>query len=355
MNNAGIIEGYFGTPWSMDNRMSYASFMNECGLRFFIYAPKNDPNLRKKWDEPWADDYINGLSNLADTFHRHGIEFGIGFTPAGDASDISAKPQILTERCRNIVGCLPLDYFVLLFDDLVNNDRDRLAYHQLKITDLVLDATDSVKRHIVCPSYYSFDPVLEKVFGAMPRNYWNEYASSLDPRVDIFWTGEKVCSSGYSSDHLVRVADIFKRRPFLWDNYPVNDGKKMADYLYLEPYRDRGSFLDELTSGHAVNPMREPAACKIVLATLAFAYKDSPLDASSHEYWRIAEKVLGKDVCELLKVHWEVFVHCGRSSIEPGERGRLAEKYRSCGTAQGREIADYLDGRYEFDPACLTG
>lgn len=354
MNNAGIIEGYFGTPWSMSARLNYASFLSESGFSFFIYAPKNDPHLRKKWSESWSDDYTDSLCNLADRFHHHGIDFGIGFTPAGNASEVCENPGLLKDRVRDIVSSVPLDYFVLLFDDLVNNDREKLAFYQLKITDTVLDVSSSVGRHVICPSYYTFDPVLEKVFGARPENYWREYAAHLDPGVDVFWTGEKVCSSGYSAEHLETVAEIFGRKPFLWDNYPVNDGKKMADFLYLEPFRNRGSYLDDLTSGHAVNPMREPGVCKLVLATLASAYGNSPLDMSDEHYWRMAEKILGKNVSGLLKSHWKMFSKDGLGSIAPEVRRSLAAEYRACATEQGTEIADYLEGKYEFDPDCLT-
>ncbi len=354
MSNIGIIEGYFGDPWSMDARLEYPSLLSEMGYKFFIYAPKNDPHLRRLWDQQWPDDYINQLNNLVQSFHHHGIEFGIGFTPSGDASAVYQDASLLKRRLSEIVSSVPLDYFVLLFDDLVNNDKEKLAYYQIAITDIVLEQTSSVARHIICPSYYSFDPILEKVFGTRPENYWQEFAVNLDKSVDLFWTGEKVCSSGYSKEHLEKVTALLGRKPFLWDNYPVNDGKNMADYLYLEPFDQRGSELSELTSGHAINPMRQPRLNKIVLATLGFAYADKPLNMENEQYWRIAQKFLGKDAACALRQDWQLFAKTGLGAISSSQLENLKKKYCQIQSQGAVEILDYLNGKYVFDPACLT-
>ena len=355
MRNAGIIEGFYGTPWEREMRLSYASFMSECGLSFYIYAPKNDPFLRRRWQDEWTEDYVCYLLDLAQAFHRRGIRFGIGFTPHGDASEVLASGSLLSRRIREIASLLPLDIFALLFDDLTNNDRDKLASFQLAVTDLFLEASSSVPCHVVCPSYYSFDPVLEKVFGAMPAGYWKEYAEGLDPAVDVFWTGNRVCSPGYTREDLERAADVLGRKPFLWDNYPVNDGRKMADFLYLRPFSDRGPELDQLTSGHGINPMREPLVNRLVLATLPWAYDGTPLTEASSEYRRLAEKLLGRETADLVLRDFELFAHRGLGSMAPEQAESLAAEYQELGTAAGQEIATYLRGGYRFDPACLTG
>ncbi|MGN1356400.1 MAG: beta-N-acetylglucosaminidase domain-containing protein [Succinivibrionaceae bacterium] len=357
MNNmrcCGIIEGYFGTPWSMEDRLSYPSFMAEYGYGFYIYAPKNDPFLRKSWDKPWNEDYLKELKKLKDSFNDKKIDFGIGFTPAGQASEIASHPEQLQERIREIDKELHPDYFALLFDDLKNSDADRLAYFQLQIADKVFQELSGVKRFIVCPSYYSFDPVLDRVFGVRPKSYWKEYAGGLDPHTDIFWTGEKVCSSGFSAEHLLQVAEIFGRKPFLWDNYPVNDGKNLADYLFLEPFSNRGPEICELTSGHGINPMREPLVNKLVLATLPFSYRGKSLTLASPEYWELSEKILGSGTSCQLRQDCEIFARSGRASLDQDKLADLTEIYNRIGTPSALEICRYLKGDYAFDPDCLT-
>jgi len=356
MHNCGVIEGYFGTPWSFKSRNTYPEFLRKYGYRFFIYAPKNDPFLRKKWDREWSDRYIKVLKNFAGSCHRSGIEFGIGFTPAGDASAVAENPELLLARVREISSVLPLDYFALLFDDLKNNDRSRLAYYQLRIIDLITSELTSVKHFIVCPSYYTTDPVIGRVFGERPENYWNDYADGLDPEVNLFWTGEKVCSDSYSRAHLEWFAEQFRRKPFLWDNYPVNDGKKLADFLFLKPFENRASFLNEYLTGHAVNPMREPHLNKITMSTLGDTYDDRALDTDSELYWQRVTGFTGRKLARCIRDDFRFFTEIGLSGIESDELAELQKKYEKFrSNPYGREIYDYLKGKYAFDPACLTG
>ena len=50
----GLIEGFYGKPWTWDDRDGCVSFLCENGYRFYIYAPKTDPYLREKWDQDWV-------------------------------------------------------------------------------------------------------------------------------------------------------------------------------------------------------------------------------------------------------------------------------------------------------------
>src|SRR6185437_4451757 len=47
----GIIEGYYGTPWSWDARARVIATLKPHGYAFYIYAPKADAFLRKRWRE----------------------------------------------------------------------------------------------------------------------------------------------------------------------------------------------------------------------------------------------------------------------------------------------------------------
>jgi hyaluronoglucosaminidase len=45
----GIIEGFFGRPWSWQTRQTYASFLKQNNYQYYIYAPKADRYLRRQW------------------------------------------------------------------------------------------------------------------------------------------------------------------------------------------------------------------------------------------------------------------------------------------------------------------
>ena len=62
----GLIEGYYGGPWTWEERADQARFLKDHGYSFYLYAPKADPYLRRRWREDYpqaeADDLLQGLA-----------------------------------------------------------------------------------------------------------------------------------------------------------------------------------------------------------------------------------------------------------------------------------------------------
>ena len=219
----GVIEGFYGKSWSWAERADYMQFMARHNYRFYIYAPKSDRYLRDDWSLPWPDEQWLSLLQLRQHCRHASIAFGIGLSPYAIFQRWGQdKAESLRDKIRYLNQLQP-DIFWLLFDDM-RGDVPGLAALQAEITGLVAEETvaESV---LMCPSYYSFDPVLEQLFGDMPEGYWSDLGNRLDDRIGILWTGDRVCSSSYSRQSLDAIADKFKRRPLIWDNYAVNDGR----------------------------------------------------------------------------------------------------------------------------------
>ena len=79
--NIGVIEGFFGRSWSWENRRNYANFLKECGYRFYIYAPKDDAFLRKRWDELWPREWAEKMEALVHHYQEADVQFGMGLSP----------------------------------------------------------------------------------------------------------------------------------------------------------------------------------------------------------------------------------------------------------------------------------
>ena len=73
----GIIEGFFGQPWSWDDRADHADFLAARGYAFYIYAPKGDPYLRKAWQTDWPETHWTALKALRKRYAQAGVAFGI--------------------------------------------------------------------------------------------------------------------------------------------------------------------------------------------------------------------------------------------------------------------------------------
>ncbi len=77
----GVIEGFFGRPWDWSARLSGVEFLRDLGYQFYIYAPKADPFLRRRWREPMPEETLQHLSELSLRGTANGISIGVGLTP----------------------------------------------------------------------------------------------------------------------------------------------------------------------------------------------------------------------------------------------------------------------------------
>ena len=51
----GTVEGFYGTPWSHEARLSQLDFYGKNKMNVYIYGPKDDPWHRDKWRVPYPE------------------------------------------------------------------------------------------------------------------------------------------------------------------------------------------------------------------------------------------------------------------------------------------------------------
>jgi hypothetical protein len=188
-----VIEGFYGRQWRWSDRRDYAQFLLANGFEAYVYAPKGDSFLRSRWRESHPDDSWQQLLGLAAHYRLHGLRFGLGLSPLGLNHGYNALDRDALRVKVESINALKLDILCILFDDAQAN-IDGLAARQLRIIDDI-SAQSNAKQIIVCPSYYSFDPVLEQVFGTMPANYLEDLGRGLDAACGVVWTGNTVGSA----------------------------------------------------------------------------------------------------------------------------------------------------------------
>lgn len=349
----GIIEGFFGRSWSWSERANYAKFLALNAFNFYIYAPKSDAFLRKHWQQDWPAESKQELIKLRESYREAKIDFGIGLSPYEIyLNNNSSNRFALRNRIQQINSLQP-EILCILFDDM-RGDLPDLAEIQISLMHQVADIS-TAKRIIFCPTYYSFDPVLEKVFGKMPRDYWHELNQSLDHNIDIFWTGEKVCSANYSRDHLHKVSDLLGRKPFLWDNYPVNDGAVKSNLLQLRAVDSSHSKLHYEIAGHALNPMNQPWLSQIALASLPRAYREQNSYNPAIALREICIALCGEKLAENLLQDIPLLQEKGLKNFSVEEKNELLARYGAMPKNPfSDEVLAWLNGEYMFDPACLT-
>ena len=342
----GVIEGYYGRTWPFETRLAYAAYLARAGLNTCIYCPKSDPYLRKRWRDSWPDPQWQRLVELAGVYRSRGIYWGVGLSPFALYREYGTRQRAaLREKVLQLAE-LRAPLLAILFDDMPG-DCEALAQRQ---ADIVCDVCDWMgeTRILVCPTYYSFDPVLEKHFGRMPADYWPELGRALPPDVDIFWTGNRVCSATISVDDILPINSSLGRRVMLWDNYPVNDGAVRSNFLYCESLSGRDPALRDHLAGHLCNPMNQGLLSLPALAGLAALYGL----AGSNPEW--LPEVLGASLWQQLCTDRATFQYAGRSGMGEPRCQALARVYDAIPGRAAEEIAGWLRGEYAFDPACLT-
>jgi hyaluronoglucosaminidase len=348
--NFGIIEGFFGQAWSWADRLVWAKFLATIGGNLYIYAPKKDPFLRRRWREPIDPQHFAQLRDCRAAYRKAGVGFGVGITPFDLQHGLSPSDRVALQRKITQLNTLELDHLAILFDDM-RGDFPGLAAAQLEIIHLITDISNAQKFSI-CPTYYSDDPVLEKVFGDRPQDYWDTLRS-IDSNIDIFWTGEKVCSQEYSPAHLAAAKERFDRPVLLWDNYPVNDGQRLTTRLHFHNLGQRNASIQDGCAGQLMNPMNQPWLSRIPVATMARVHqarsKTPPADCIPE-----IRELAAADLADLMIRDAQQFASVGLDGMTETDRAALARQYSQCHDPMAIEIVDWLNGKYAFDPNCLT-
>ena len=342
----GLIEGFYGEPWSWEARAGYALFLKTHGFRFYIYAPKADAHLRRRWCEDWPKEEADALLRLRHHYRDAGVLFGLGLTPYGlhDAFD-EAGARALDEKIRRL-NVFELDLLAVLFDD-VPSVTPVLARTQCAIAHRAMQESNA-QGFLFCPTYYSYDPLIERALGPRPERYLEEIGETLEAKVQVFWTGERICSTGYPEPHLAEVALKLKRKPYLWDNYPVNDGPRMSRHLHLRAFTGRRPHLNRTAAGLAANPMNQAALSKIPLATLSLALTRASHDPAA-AFAEAARSLCGETLAAALTQDLALFHDQGLDAISPERKAELIAKYERFDHDCAREVVAWLKGDYEPD------
>ena len=266
----GIVEGFYGTPWSHQDRLDMLRFEGQHGMNVFYYAPKDDPYHRKLWREAYPPEQLKRLGDLVTTARATFVDFCFAISP-GLSMTYSSEQDFaaLTQKLAG-VGKLGVSCFALFLDDVpqeLQNPQDRERFQTLAAAhasvinklDEHLKAQSAENRLVVTPTTYTNE------WGS--RDYIRELGAAVNADVAIIWTGPNVASPAITLAQAQEWSGFLHHKPLVWDNFPVNDGRSWR--VHLGPLRGRDARLPEAAGGMISNPMNQPRASMIPLATIA--------------------------------------------------------------------------------------
>lgn len=343
----GVVEGFFGPEWPWTDRHMFCAALRSYGGDHYIYAPKRDPYLRKDWTVDHPTDWWSELKRLREQCETSGIDFGVALSPF-ELHDHWTGPMRESLR-RKVLRLeeLGIRYLGLFFDDM--KGAPDLAAKQAEIVEFTRSLTSS--RIIFCPTYYSHDPILDKVFGARPEGYLERIGRDLHADVRICWTGAKVISPVMDGMEIKDVASVLRRKPLIWDNFYANDGPKMCKFLKLKPFTGRSAEVMAETSGWTLNLMNQPAFSELVFASAASVLKQS---SNPEEALHSAMDVqLGAESSRRLQSFLGDLSERGLDGLTDSVRSNLSMAL-PVDSRPGQELRRWLAGEYLVGSECLT-
>ena len=298
----GVVEGFYGTPWTFDERKDILDFCRQNNLNSYVYAPKDDPYHRDKWRKPYPADKLAELEKLVAVAKRNNVRFIFAVSPG---LDLNYKGNKAEEDFNALIRKLDALYnvgvrdFAIFFDDLKDDKGNHHESGELqaqflnRVNKNLHERYKDVAPLIMVPTEYFYEDMVK---GDKVKPYTRDLAANLDPRIVVLYTGRGVVCDGITDDELAEVNKIFGREVGVWWNYPVND-------YSLTPDGNRNvklalGAIENLPSAKMTaiffNPMEQVQMSKIALATGAI-YANNPAVYDADEAWdRVLSEQFGR-------------------------------------------------------------
>lgn len=292
---SGVVEGFYGTPWTGEQRVDLIRFMGEFGLDHYVYAPKDDPLHRGRWRELYPDSSLQAFGNLLQVGRESGVTIWFAISPGLSIRYSSEDDFVKLQDKLDQVIDAGFRHVALFLDDVperLQHPEDREAYKNIAMAhgDLIgrlhkyLD--DRGVKLWVCPTVYADS------FG--DQSYLNDLGRLMPPDVPLFWTGPDVASPDITGSDVARWTSRTGSKPLVWDNYPVNDYEVWRPFLGPYPSRDHEGVL--ATMGFIANPGPSIYSSMVGMATLAEMLSDPAGYRAADAHERALRVLFGDEV-----------------------------------------------------------
>lgn len=262
--NRGVVEGFYGTPWSHQVRMSLIDFYGKFKMNTYLYGPKDDPfHSCPNWRLPYPGKEAQNIKELVEACKRNRVDFVWAIHPGQDIKWNEEDYQNLVNKF-NWMYDLGVRDFAIFFDDISGEGTNPVKQTELlnRLTDEFVKVKGDVSPLTVCPTDYS------KLWAnPTPQGSLAIYGNTLNPDIKIFWTGDVVCSD-LTPETMEWINSRIKRPAYYWWNYPVQD--YVRNFILQGPaYGLDTSLTKDDVCGVISNPMEHGEASKLALYGVA--------------------------------------------------------------------------------------
>lgn len=299
INSRGIVEGFYGTPWTQENRLDQLKFYGENKMNTYIYAPKDDPYHREKWREPYPSSEMNRMKDLIDTAKSNKVNFVFAISPGIDIKfdgDEGEKDFLALKSKLESLYDMGVRSFAIYYDDIDNRDGAKQAKVLNRINKEFVKAKGDVTPLLTVPTEYDSSAMFSN---NEPNKYTKNFTDTLDKDIEVMYTGPGVVPENIPLSDIKKVSNTYGRDMAIWWNYPVTDYLK--NKLALGPVYGLDKDLYKYSDYFTMNPMEHSQLSKISLMTGA-DYSWNPESYDSDKSWNMAIHKLYGDLDKDMKV-----------------------------------------------------
>lgn len=260
----GVVEGFYGTPWSHEVRLSLIDFYGRNKMNCYLYGPKDDPyHSCPNWRLPYPEQEARQIRELVEACNRNRVDFVWAIHPGQDIKWNEEDYNNLVRKFEMMYD-LGVRSFAIFFDDISGEGTNPVKQTELlnRLNEEFVRAKGDVAPLTVCPTDYS-----RLWANPTPQGSLSIYGKTLDPSVNVFWTGDVVCSD-MTRETMEWVNSRIRRPAFYWWNFPVTDYARhivMQGPVYgLDTTLTAGE-----VCGVVSNPMEHGEASKLALYGVA--------------------------------------------------------------------------------------
>lgn len=294
----GFIEGYYGIPWTNEDRMSLMEFGGEFKMTSYIFAPKDDLYHTSKWRELYPEDELAAIAKMVQVGVATKTKFVwtahpfMGGFKANDYDNEMIKLKAKFDQLYSV----GVRQFGILGDDVGSLDKQIVVNMMTELSEWGKEKGD-VYDFVFCPAGYN---------ASWQGDYseLNIYDAQFPDDVQIFWTGNSVCAP-VSQDtltnfktHRLEEGKDSRRSPLFWLNWPVNDINMKRLMMGKGSLLHTDINIDDL-AGVVTNPMQDAEPSKVSLFAIAdYAWNVKGFD--DDKSWEDSFKYIDSDASEAL-------------------------------------------------------
>ncbi|MFD3729408.1 beta-N-acetylglucosaminidase domain-containing protein [Streptomyces sp. NPDC058671] len=289
----GITEGFYGRPWTAEQRLAQIDFLGRTKQNLYLYAPGDDPYRGVQWREPYPAAQQEEFRALAERARARHVTLGWAVAPAqsmclSSAGDLRALTGKLDAMSELGVRAFQLQFQDASYDEWhCDRDADTFGRGPEAAAAAHARVANAVARHLA-ERHPGAEPLT-----VMPTEYYQDgttayrakLAEALDTDVRVAWTGVGVVPRTITGGELAGARGALRHPLVTMDNYPVNDYAQ--DRLFLGPATGREPAVAAGSAAFLAHAMEQPAASRIPLFTAA-DYAWNPRGYRPQESWRAA-------------------------------------------------------------------